>query len=89
MTIEFDDAKWVATLAARGLEMAHAREVFAGAMLTIEDDWQDSGEDRFMTIGFLDAVMEVLVWTLHAGASWIIGMRQANERERALYTPRF
>ena len=84
MTIEFDDAKRVATLAARGLDMAHAREVSADAMLTVEDDWQDSGEDRFSI-----AVMKVLVWTLHAGASWIIGMRQANERERALYTPRF
>ena len=37
--------------------------MFAGATLTVKDDRQDYGEDRFMTIGFLDAVMVVLVWT--------------------------
>ena len=38
MTIEFDEAKRAATLAARGLDMASAGEVFAGATLTVEDD---------------------------------------------------
>ena len=89
MTIEFDEAKRAATLAARGLDMARAGEAFAGATLTVEDDRQDYGEDRFITIGFLDAVMVVLVWTPRASAYRIISMRKANERERALYTPRF
>ena len=57
--------------------------------LAVEDDRQDYSEDRFMTIGFLDAVMVVLVWTPRGGAYRIISMRKANERERALYTPRF
>ena len=34
--------------------MARAEEVLAGATLTVEDDRRDSGEDRFITIGFLD-----------------------------------
>ena len=89
MTIEFDEAKPAATLAARELDMARAGEMFAGATLTVEDDRQDYGEDRFITIGFLDAVMVVLVWIPRAGAYRIISMRKANERERALYTPRF
>ena len=42
-----------------------------------------------MTIGFLAAVMVVLVWTPRDGAYRIVSMRKANERERALYTPRF
>ena len=45
--------------------MARAEEVLAGVTLTVEDDRQDYGEDR------------------------IISMRKANERERALYGPRF
>ena len=32
--------------------MARAEEVFAGATLTVEDDREDYGEDRFITIGF-------------------------------------
>ena len=89
MLIEFDAAKHASTLSARGLDMARAGEVFAGATLTVEDDRRDYGEDRFITIGFLDGAMVVLVWTPRDGAQRIISMRKANERERALYGPRF
>ena len=89
MPIEFDTAKRTATLEARGLDMARADEVFAGATMTVEDDRQDYGEDRFITIGFLDATMVVLVWTPRDGAHRVISMRKANERERTLYGPRF
>ena len=89
MPIEFDAARRTATLETRGLDMVRADEVFSGATLTVEDDRQDYGEDRFMTIGFLDATMVVLVWTPRDGAHRIISMRKANERERTLYGPRF
>ena len=89
MPIGFDEAKRAATLIARGLDMARAGEVFAGATLTVEDDRRDYGEDRFITIGFLDGAMVVVVWTPREGAYRIISMRKANERERALYGPRF
>ena len=69
--------------------MAHAEEVFAGATLTVEDDRQDYGEVRYITIGFLDEAMVVLVWTRRDDAHRIISMRRANERERRLYGPRF
>ena len=69
--------------------MARADEVFAGATLTVEDDRQDYGEDRFITIGFLDATMVILVWTPRDGAHRVISMRKANERERTLYGSRF
>ena len=47
--------------------MARAEEVLAGTTLTVEDDRRDYGEDRFITIGFLDGAMVVLVWTPRAG----------------------
>ena len=89
MPVEFDAAKRAATLGARGLDMARAGEVFAGATLTVEDDRRDYGEDRFITVGFLDGAMVVLVWTPRVGMHRIISMRKANERERTLYGPRF
>ena len=89
MDIEFDAAKRAVTLNARGLDMARADEVFAGATLTIGDDRRDYGESRFITIGFLDCTMVVLVWTLRPRAYRIISMRKANGRERRLYQPRF
>ena len=60
----------------------------AGATLTVEDDRRDYGEERFITIGFLDETMVVLVWTPRDGTRRIISMRKANERERTLYGPR-
>ncbi len=88
MKIEFDEAKWAVTLEARGLDMARAGDVFAGESLTVQDDRQDYGEDRFLTVGFLDGEMVVLVWTPRRNAQRIISMRKANERERRLYGAR-
>ena len=69
--------------------MARADDVFVDDTLTVEDDRRDYGEDRFITVGFLDGKMVILVWTPRGEAYRIISMRKANERERALYTPRF
>lgn len=87
MQIEFDPAKRDQTLAHRGLDMADAGVVFAGPMLTVEDDRADYGEPRYITIGRLDGRMVVVVWTPRGGARRIISMRKANEREQALYGP--
>ena len=87
--VEFDAAKRDATIKARGLDMARAAEVFAGATLTVTDDRQDYGEFRFVTIGFLDSAMVVLVWTPRGAIRRIISMRKANGREQKLYGPRF
>ncbi len=77
------------TINARGLDMTRAADVFAGATLTVKDERQDYGEVRYITIGFPDEAMVVLVWTPRGDAHRIISMRKANERERRLYNPRF
>ena len=63
MPIEFDAAKREVTLEVRGLDMARAGDVFAGATLTVKDDRRDYGEGCFITIGFLNGAMVVLAWT--------------------------
>jgi uncharacterized DUF497 family protein len=89
MKVEFDAAKRAGTLEQRGLDMARAGEVLEGATLTIEDDRMDYGETRYITIGFLDERMVVLVWTPRGDARRVISMRKANDREKAIYEPRF
>ncbi len=69
--------------------MARAGEVFSGATLTVEDDRRNYGEDRFITVGFLDVSMVVVVWTPRKVGARIIGMRKANDREQRLYRGRF
>jgi uncharacterized DUF497 family protein len=43
-------------------------------------------EDRFITVGWLDARLGVLVWTPRGEVRRIISMRKANDREKALFT---
>lgn len=88
MTLDFDPVKRQATLDARGLDMARADDVFAGATLTVTDDRRDYGETRSITIGHLDGRMVVLVWTWRGAVRRIISLRKANDREQALYGPR-
>ena len=60
---EFDSGKRDGTLSGRGLDFAMAGEVFAGGHLTRRDVRQDDAEDRFVTIGWLDTRLVVMVWT--------------------------
>ena len=89
MEIEYSPDKRDATLAERGLDMERAGEIFAGATLTVEDDREDYGEIRLITIGFLDERMVVMVWTQRDTARRIISLRKANEREQKAYASRF
>ena len=85
MQIEFDPAKRDKTLTERGLDFAHADEVFGGVNVTAEDARFEYGELRFTTVGVLDSRMVILVWTLRGEVRRIISMRKANEREVAKF----
>jgi uncharacterized protein len=85
MQIEFDSQKRERALAERGLDFARAVEVFAGLHFTGQDERADYLEDRFITVGMLDARLVVLVWTPRGKVRRIISMRKANDREKAYY----
>ena len=86
MKIEFDDSKRDRTLLERGLDFAHARAVFEGVHFTAQDSRADYDEDRFITVGWLEVRLAVLVWTPRGEARRIISMRKANDREKTLFT---
>ncbi|MDF7681218.1 BrnT family toxin [Enterobacteriaceae bacterium ESL0689] len=81
MKIEYDQNKRKKTLLERGIDFARAGEVFAGIHFTAEDNRQNYGEIRNITVGKLDARLVVMVWTQRGQARRIISMRKANERE--------
>ena len=85
MQIEFDFDERDKTLTQRGLDFAHAGEVFAGVNVTAEDARFDYGEPRLTTVGMLEGRMVVLVWTPRGEVRRIISMRKANEREIAKF----
>ena len=85
MSIEFDANKRGKTLLERGLDFARAAEVFEGMHFTGQDSRMHYEEDRFITVGYLDDRLVVLVWKPRGEMRRIISMRKANDREKALY----
>lgn len=85
MKIEFDETKRGKTLLERGLDFAHATAVFEGMHFTAQDTRAGYQEDRFITVGWLDVRLVVLVWTPRGEVRRIISMRKANDREKTLY----
>lgn len=88
MDVDYDPPKRDATLAERGLDMRDTAELWDGPHLTFEDDREDYGEIRQVTLGLLKDRMVFVVWTQRDPIRWIISMRKANARECARYGPR-
>ena len=85
MRITFDARKRDQTLRQRGVDFACAAEIFAGPRVTEEDERKPYGEIRYVTVGYLDGRMVVLVWTKRDDTRRIISLRKANGREQAYY----
>lgn len=85
MEIEFDPAKRDWTLRERRLDMAKAAPIFDGFHMIREDDREDYGEIRVVTIGRMGRKIVVCVWTERADRRRIISLREAEPDEREIY----
>ena len=85
MELAWDEVKRRANYAKHGLDFRDAEKAFQGITLTAEDDRQDYGEKRFISIGLLDDMVVVVVYTERNETIRLISMRKANQRERQAY----
>lgn len=85
MKLSFDPAKRELTLMRRGLDFADAGRIFDGDTLDFIDDRIDYGEKRIVSIGQLDDLTVVVVWTLREHDRRVISMRKASRDERETY----
>ncbi|CAN2044598.1 BrnT family toxin [Candidatus Magnetomoraceae bacterium gMMP-1] len=69
----------------RGLDFAEAEKVFTGPTFTFEDDREDYGEQRWVTLGLLGDKVLVIVHTETEKEIRIISMRKANKNEQLLF----
>ena len=88
MNVSFDPVKRATTLRERGLDFADAGLVFAREIATDQDTRRDYGEDRYITAGYLEDRMVVIVWTPRPGARQVISMGYCHEREEGLWRSR-
>ena len=89
MRITCNPQKRLQTLQDRGLDLLRAKEVFAGPHFTRPDLRHDYGEERFISVGWLDARLVVLAWTPRGTARRVISMRHCHEREAKKFRPYF
>ena len=85
MGYTWDEAKRRKTLDERGLDFRDCEAVFAGPTLSFSDSRFDYGEERTVTIGFLNGRMIAIVHCDRDTNTRIISMRKVNGRERKKY----
>ena len=85
MEFTWDEVKRRANYAKHGLDFRDAETVFQGIVLTAEDKRRDYGETRFISLGLLDNVIVVVVYTERGEKIRLISMRKANQKERRAY----
>jgi len=85
MKFTWDEAKRKGNLAKHGLDFADARMVFSGPTFTFPDSRFDYGEERFVTMGLLDAEVVVIVHTETANEIRVISMRMGTANEQEIF----
>lgn len=85
MRFTWDESKRQRTLQRRGLDFAQVAQVFAGPTFTFEDDRQNYGEQRWVTMGLLNADVVVVVHTETVDEIRVISMRKAEKDEQRLF----
>ena len=86
MRFTFDPAKRTGNLKKHGFDLADARRIIeSGKTVTFEDRRFDYGEERFVTLGFLNDALVVIVTAESADEIRVISMRKAEKHEEKIY----
>ena len=86
MKFEWDHRKNERTIRERGLDFAHAAEMFDGPMLVAPDTRRDYGEPRYIGVGLIRGRLMVTVFTeRNPETIRIISLRKANSREQTKF----
>lgn len=80
-----DPAKRRRNLRKHGIDLPRCMAAFDAPMLTGEDDREDYGEQRLISLGWADARVVVLVWTDREDGPRLISCREAEPYERQAY----
>jgi uncharacterized DUF497 family protein len=85
MRFIWHEPKRQANLKNHGVDFADAERVFAGPTFTFEDDREDYGEQRWVTLGLLGTKVVVIVHTETEEEIRVISMREADKDEQLLF----
>lgn len=89
MRFEWDEAKRQSNLRKHGIDFRGCERLFMGEILTVEDDREDYGENRFVSIGLLDGRVVAVVHTESDDTIRVISIRKATRNEQETYFKQF
>lgn len=85
MEIEFDPDKEALNRVRHKMGFDGAEAIFDGFRIDDEDNREDYGETRFVTLGRMARRVVVCVWTRRGDMARIISLRKAEKDEREIY----
>jgi len=85
MRFIWHEPKRQANLKKHGVDFIDSEHVFAGPTFTFEDDREDYGEQRWVTLGLLGMKVIVIVHTETEDEIRVISMREATNDEQFLF----
>ena len=85
MRFTWHEPKRESNLKKHGLDFCNAEKVFSGPTFTFEDNLQNYGEQRWVTLRLFGFRVVVIVHTETETEIHIISMREANNNEQSLF----
>ena len=85
MEVAFDAAKDASNIEEHGISLSRAADFDLEHALVEADLREDYGEDRWNALGFLDARLYNLTFTVRDGVIRPISLRKASRKETRLY----
>ena len=71
-----------------GIDFKDSLKIFSNTMITKVDDRKDYKEKRLISLGNLENIIVILVYTKRGKIIRIISIRKANKSERKIYYDR-
>jgi len=85
MTFVWDENKNISNIRKHGIDFKDSPKIFSNPMITKVDDRKDYKEKRWISLGSLDNIIVILVYTKRSKNIRIISIRKANKSERKIY----
>jgi uncharacterized DUF497 family protein len=85
MRFDWDEAKRRSNIRKHRIDFVGVEKVFANETVTLRDDRFDTGENRFLTFGFLNGRIVTVTHTETDEVTRIISVRKASKNEEEIY----
>jgi uncharacterized DUF497 family protein len=88
MIFEWDENKNISNIRKHGIDFKDSSKIFTNPMITKVDDRKDYKEKRWISLGNLENIVVILVYTKRGKNIRLISIRKANKSERKIYYAR-